>query len=155
MQATIGLLFCALLGITLKVQGLMALLWVPLGFAVGLFVSAQIILPLMLGLPRAIRLVSSHEMRSGVFACLLAPALIWLVLVFGSLFLIGFLWPAVAARVEANHALDLGCWLGIIAIVLSPLSRKSRSDFRVDFDRSYGPFYTGLHAADDSEIMKS
>jgi hypothetical protein len=36
----------------------------------------------------------------------------------------------------------IGSWLGIIAIILSPLSKKSRSDYREDFDRSYSRFYT-------------
>ncbi len=36
MQAITGLLFCVLLGVMLKVQGIFALLWLPLGFAIGL-----------------------------------------------------------------------------------------------------------------------
>ena len=62
-------------------------------------------------------------------------------MVFGALFLLGYFWPSVATFIEANTALNLGSWLGIFAIILSPFSRKSRSDFRQDFDRSYSRFY--------------
>lgn len=137
MSALIGLLFCVLLGVTVKVQGIAALLWFPLGFIVALYISAQIILPLLLGLPRAIGLVSKRQMRLGVIIRLLVTPLIWVVLVFGVLFLVGFFWPSSATRVEANLALNLGVSLGTLSIMLSPLSKKSRVDFEKDFDRSY------------------
>jgi hypothetical protein len=142
MQAIIGVLFCLLLGIMVKAQGWLALLWFPLGFAIGLFVTAQMVLPIMLGLPRAIRLVSRGEMRSAVYARLLAKPVVWIVVLLVIPFLIGFFWPSVAAWVPDNAALNVGTWLGIVAILLSPLSKKSRDDFRADFDRSYGRFYT-------------
>lgn len=140
MNALIGLLFCLLLGVTLKMQGIAALLWFPLGFVLALYISAQIILPLLLGLPRAIGLVSKRQMRSGIFIRLVTVPIVWFILVFGVLFLIGFFWPSAAASAQANLALNLGASLGTIAILLSPLSKKSRSDFRADFDRSYGQF---------------
>jgi len=142
MHAIIALLFCVLLGVMLKVQGLSALLWLPLGFVISLYASAQIALPLMLGMPRATRLVAKGQMRAGVFIPLLVVPAIWAGAVFGALFLLGYFWPSVAALIKANDALNLGSWLGFVAIILSPLSRKSRSDFREDFERSYSRFYT-------------
>lgn len=141
MQTIIALLFCLLLGVMLKVQGFSALLWLPFGFLISLYVTAQIALPLMLGMPRAIRLVAKRQMRAGVFFRLLVVPAIWAGVVFGGLFLLGYFWPSVATFIEANNALNVGSWLGIIAITLSPLSRKSRSDFREDFNRSYSRFY--------------
>ena len=119
-----------LLGVTVEAQGWWALLWLPLGFAIGLFATAQIALPIMMGLPRAIRLVSRAEMRSTVYSRLLLTPILWIVGLFVFLFLIGFFWPASAAWVSDNAELNLGTWLDIIAILLSPLSKKSRSDFR-------------------------
>jgi hypothetical protein len=141
MRTIIALLFCLLLGIMLKVQGFSALLWLPLGFVISLYATAQIALPLMLGMPHAIRLVAKRQMRAGVFFRLLVVPAIWAGVVFGGLFLLGYFWPSVATFIEANNALNVGSWLGIIAIMLSPLSRKSRSDFREDFNRSYSRFY--------------
>ena len=147
MRTIIGLLFCVLLGVMVKAQGIIALLWFPLGFIIGLFVTAQIVLPIVLGLPRAIRLVSRGAMRSAVYLRLIATPFVWLLLLAVIPFLVGFFWPSAAAWLDGNAALNGGTWLGIFAIVLSPLSKKSRSDFREDFDRSYARFYTGLAAS--------
>ena len=63
-----------------RAQGWLALLWFPISFVVGVFVTAQIALPIILGLPRAIRLVSHGEMRSAVYARLLIVPLLWIVM---------------------------------------------------------------------------
>ena len=127
-----------------KAQGIIALLWFPLGFIIGLFVTAQIVLPIVLGLPRAIRLVSNGAMRPTVYLRLLVTPFVWLVLLSISFFLVGFFSASAAAWLDGNAPLNVGTWLGIFTILLSPLSKKSRSDFREDFDRSYARFYTGL-----------
>ncbi|MGZ4975194.1 MAG: hypothetical protein ACXWDN_20720, partial [Limisphaerales bacterium] len=59
MQTIIALLFCLVLAVTAMAQGWFAVLWMSLGFVIGLFVSARIALPILLGLPRAMRLVGS------------------------------------------------------------------------------------------------
>jgi hypothetical protein len=81
---------------------------------------------------------------------LLFTPVLWLVQLFVILFLIGFFWPSTVAWLERNTALNVGTWLGIISILLSPLSKKSRADFRADFDRSYGRFCTGVSASSDA-----
>jgi hypothetical protein len=149
MRTIIGLLFCVLLGVMVKAQGIIALLWFPLGFIIALFVTAQIVLPIVLGLPRAIRLVSRGEMRSAVYWRLLVTPFVWLVLIAVIPFLIGFFWPSAVAWLDGNAALNVGTWLGIFAILLSPLSKKSRSDFREDFDKSYGRFYTNVRESSE------
>lgn len=147
MNAIIGLAFCVLLGISIKAYGVAGLLWFPLGFIFALFVTAQMLLPIILGLPRAIRLISRHEMRGAVIGRILLTPLIWVVLLFVVLFLIDFFWPSAAAFLYNNGALNLGAWAGTIAIILSPLSAKSRADFKADFDKSYQRFYAPPNTA--------
>jgi hypothetical protein len=77
-QTIIALLFCVALGVMVMAQGWSALLWVSLGFFVGLFVTARIALPILLGLPRAIRLVASGEMRAAVYRRLLFAPALWM-----------------------------------------------------------------------------
>ena len=137
MKSITGLTFCLLLGISIAGQGWTALFWVPIGFAFGLYATAQIILPIILGLPRAIALVVKGQMRSAVFGAIILTPVIWLV----SLAAAGFFWPAAADYLYNNVALNLSANLGMIAIILSPLSRKCRSDFRQDFDKAYRRFY--------------
>ncbi len=141
MNALIGLALCFLLGFMIKGQGILALVWVPLGFVIGLYVTAQIALPLLLGLPRAFSLVRQNQMRSAVFLGIIKRVLLWLVGCFGLLFAVGFIWPAAVDSLSKNLALNLGLNLGTLAILLSPLSKKSRADFSEDFDRAYREFY--------------
>ncbi len=124
-----------------KAQGWFALLWAPLGFAVGLYVTARIALPMLLGLPRAIQLVSSGEMRAAVYRRLLFPPVLWIVLLSVILFLVRFFRPSAIMWFESNGALSAGVWFGVVSILLSALSKKSRSDFHAGFDQSYRQFY--------------
>jgi len=140
-QTIIALLFCLLLGVMVKAQGWFALLWLPLGFVSGLFVTARIALPILLGLPRAIHLVSSGEMRAAVYRRLLFPPVLWILHLSVILFLVRFFWPSAVAWFETNGALSAGVWLGVVGILLSALSKKSRADFHADFDQSYRQFY--------------
>ncbi len=141
MQTIIALLFFLLLGVMVKAQGWFALLWVPLGFVISLFVTAKIARPILLGLPRAIHLVSSGEMRAAVYRRLLFTPVLWIVHLSVILFLVRFFWPSAAAWFETNGALSAGVWLGVVGILLSALSKKSRADFQADFDQSYRQFY--------------
>jgi hypothetical protein len=149
-QTIIALLLCVLLGVMVGTHGWLALLWLPLGFVIGVFVTAQIALPIMLGLPRAIRMVSRGAMRPGVYLRLVVTPFLWLVLLAAIFFLVGFFSPAAGAWLDGNAPLNVGTWVGIFAILLSPLSKKSRADFREDFDRSYAQFYTNLGASTES-----
>jgi len=140
-QTIIALLFGLLLYVMVQAEGWYALLWVPLGFVIGRFVTGQIALPILFGLPRAIHLVSSGEMRATVYRRLLVPPVLWIVLLSVILFLVRVFWPSVAAWFETNGALSGGVWLGVVSILLSALSPGSRADFQADFDQSYRKFY--------------
>lgn len=143
MQTIIALLFCLALVVMVQAQGWLALVWVSLGFLVSLFVTARIALPIMLGLPRAIRLVGSGEMRATVYRRLLFTPVLWIVTLAVIVFLIRFLWPSATAWFEGNGALSTGLWLGVVGILLSALSTKSRADFDAEFDQRFSKFYVG------------
>ena len=89
-------------------EGWFALLWVSLGFVIGLFVTARIALPILLGLPRAMRLVGSGEMRAAVYRRLLFTPVLWIVQLTVIVFLVGFFWPSAAAWFQSNDALIAG-----------------------------------------------
>ena len=127
-------------------QGWYALLWVPLGFFVSWFVIARIALPILLGLPRAIHLVSSGEMRAAVYRRLLFTPVLWIALLSVILFLLRTFRPSALVWFQSNSALNGGVWLGVVGVLLSALSRKSRADFNADFDRSYRQFFVHRNA---------
>ncbi len=130
--------FCLLLGYSIAHQDWMAVFWVPLGFVFGLVATSQIVLPIVMGVPRAIRLVSKGEMRPAVFGWIALAPSIWLF----SLAAVGFFLPAIAEYLCRNVPLVLVANLGMIAIILSPFLKKSRADFQGDFEDAYGRFYT-------------
>lgn len=129
-----------------KAQGWFALLWVPFGFFVSWFVTARIALPILLGLPRAIHLVSSGDMRAAVYRRLVLTSVLWIVVLSVILFLVRFFRPSAVLWFESNGALNGGVWLGVVGVLLSALSQKSRADFNADFDQSYRQFYVNPSA---------
>ena len=146
MQTIIALLFCLVLVLMTMAQGWSGALWGSLGFFIALFVTAQIAYPILLGLPRAIRLVGSGEMRAAVYRRLLFTPVLWIVLLSVILFLVRFFRPSAVAWFDTNGALSAGVWLGVVGILLSALSPKSRADFHAGFDQSYRQFYVHRNA---------
>jgi len=137
MQTIIALLFCLVLGVTAMAQGWFAVLWVSVGFVIGLFVTARIALPILLGLPRAMRLVGSGEMRAAVYRRLLFTPVLWIVQLAMIVFLVRFFRPSAAAWFQSNDELITGLRFGVIGILLSALSKTSLADFYADFYQSY------------------
>ena len=82
MYSIIGVLFCILEGVLVVKFGWTALLWSPIGFIIGLFISANIVLPIFMGVPMAMSHVSKKEMKSGVYLALFRAPIIWTVLIF-------------------------------------------------------------------------
>lgn len=137
MYSLIGILFCILEGILVAKFGWIALLWSPIGFFVGLFASANTLLPILMGAPKAASLVSKNEMKPTVFLALIWAPIIW----FSVFFLLRWLFPSAYSWVINNETLTIGFLFGVGAILLSPFFKKSRDDFRSDFDKSYGRYY--------------
>lgn len=137
MYSLIGILFCVLEGILVAKFGWIALLWSPIGFFVGLFASANTVLPILMGAPKAAALVSKNEMKSTVFFALIWAPILWI----SVFFLFRWLFPSAYSWVLDNDTLVIGFLFGAGAILLSPFFKKSRDDFREDFDKSYGSYY--------------
>ena len=137
MYSLIGILFCILEGILVAKFGWIALLWSPIGFFVGLFASANTVLPILMGAPKAAALVSKNEMRPTIFLAIIWAPIIWV----SAFFLFRWLFPSAYGWVLNNETLTIGFLFGVGAIFLSPFFKKSRDDFRSDFDKSYGRYY--------------
>ena len=125
MHTIVALAFCLLLGVMVKAEGISALLWTPLGFAFGLFITAQMLLPLILGLPRAVRLVAKGQMRAAVLGRILVTPIIWFALLIAVGFGLGILWPSALAFLDKNNAFNLSAWLGTAAIILSRYQKEA------------------------------
>ena len=137
MYSIVGLFFCLLEGLLIAKFGWMALLWSTIGFLFSLYVSANIVLPLLLGIPMASSHISKNEMRPAVYFALIRAPFIWL----GLFFILGWIFPSIIDWLSKNETLSIGIAFGFLAILFSPLSKKTRKDFRSDFDKSYGRYY--------------
>ena len=71
----------------------------------------------------------------------------WLVILAVLLFLVGFFWPSAAELVNNNLALNLGTSLGMLPILLCPLSAKCRANYFSGFNELYQGFFTELGKA--------
>jgi len=140
-----GLVFCLLEGVLIAIYGWIALLWSTLGFIIGLFITAQMVLPLLLGLPLAFSLVSKKQMRPKIFLVLFRTPVIWIIQLSVLGFILGWFWPTAVNWIVENQTLNIGMSFGSIAILLTPLSKKGRDDFRADFDKVYGRYYTDIN----------
>ncbi|MEO6682667.1 MAG: hypothetical protein ABIN48_07550 [Ginsengibacter sp.] len=145
-----SLLFIILLGWLTAQYGWIALLWVPIGFIIGILTSSNIILPLLLGFPLATSLIAKKQMRAGVFLVLMRSPIFWLVF----LFLVGFFFPSVFEWIWNNKPLNIAVEFGFALILLSPLSKEVRTDFRTDFDKTSGKYYTNSLNNVDYSLFK-
>jgi len=100
------------------------------------------VLPLLLGLPLAFSLVSKKQMRSKIFLVLFRTPVIWIIQLFVIGFILVYFWPTAVNWIAENPTLNIGMSFGSIAILLTPFSKKSREDFRIDFEKSYVKYYT-------------
>jgi len=137
MYKLIAILFCFIQGLMVHYFGWIALLWTPLGFIVGLFSSSNMILPILMGFPLAIKNVLNKQMKAMVFLALLRTPLIWFIFFFA----LGWFFPSIGIWMSNTQAFVIGSNVGFFAILLSPFSKKAREDFRSDFDKSYGKYY--------------
>ena len=124
------------------------MLWVPIGYFSALFIAAQIFLPLILGIPRAVLLFFKGRIKIGVLGPIFLKPLIWVLALFALSFSVGFFSPETADKLYANAALNLSLNLGTLSILLSPISRKSRADFWADFEGTFNRYYTEAYFSD-------
>lgn len=124
--------------------------YLTLGFVVGLFVYAQMLLPLVYGAPRAIWLYARGEIRfMGVIAQFITPA-IWVIILAVLGFLIQIFYPPLNSFFVSNVPFNIGGLLSIAVLLINFLSKKGRADMRSDFDASTYQKYkkTGVKAVD-------
>jgi hypothetical protein len=105
---------------------------------IGIFSSSNMVLPILMGIPIATSLVVKKQMSPRVFLALVRVPLVS----FAILFLFGWFFPAQTNWLYNNEPLNIAGNLGFLLIVLSPLSKAVRRDFRSDFNKSWGHYYT-------------
>lgn len=120
---------------------LLNILYVGIGFIVGLFVYAQILLPLIYGLPKTVLLFAKKKVRFAAVVSQLTTPLLWFVFFLIAGFILQSISPNTVRFLVSNPALNAGGWLAIAALLLNFLTRKGRADMKSDFDRWIQKYY--------------
>jgi len=107
-----------------------------LGFVIGLFIYAQMLLPLIYSLPKSIYLYLKSKVSFGAIVMPILPPLFWFV----ALVVLGFILEAIVPSVNrfllGNLGFNLGQWLSIGALLLNFLTRKGRQDMADDYNNT-------------------
>ena len=90
MYLIFGLLFCLLQGILVGKYGLGSSIWSTLGFLIGLFSTANIVLPILMGYPLSFYHLVRKEIKPKVLLSLLYAPLFWCT----TIFLLGYFIPS-------------------------------------------------------------
>jgi amino acid transporter len=141
MKKIFGVLLIILMVIMARGESWWDLLWVPLGYFISLYITAQVILFPLMGIPMAIKRVSKKRMRRAVFFRILRTPVLWIIGIIIVGFLFGWFFPKPAMYLYDNKGFNFGAWLGTLGILLSPLSKRDRMDFYKDFDRACYKYY--------------
>jgi hypothetical protein len=120
----------------------MILVGLIIGFAVGAFGISSIVFPIFWAWPKARRLRQQGQLIKAIPAVqFVAPALIWMVLLFGLLL----------AAATLSSSLAISCLIGLLACLLGTCrtlvkpSPKERGDMEADFNDTYRS-YLKTHA---------
>jgi hypothetical protein len=106
------------------------------GLLIGVYANANIILPLLYGLPRAIRGVFYGELRPASIPFQLVAPLFWCALFVGAGFFMAAFAPSLLHHTARNAAFGLGNWVSVALMLLAFFRPASRADMADDFERS-------------------
>lgn len=114
-----------------------------LGFAMGLFLYAQILLPLIYSLPLTIYYYFKREVTVGAIFFQFVPPLIWFFVITVVGLVLYFIAPTIFVFFVNDPGSILGRLAAIAALLLNFLRPKGRADMRSDYLQSrYARFAT-------------
>lgn len=104
------------------------------GVIIGVFVYAQMLLPLFYGLPVSISMAIKGKLKPVAILYQLLTPLIWFVGLFIFGFILAIIWPNLARFFAYNQSFQLGTTVGFFLLIGNVLTRKGRADVREEFN---------------------
>lgn len=141
MYKIVGIVFFILECILIVFYGWIAIIWSSIGYLFGMYSTSNMVLPIIIGLPVAFRLVLKKRMRPIIFLVLFRAPIIWSIGLIILGFIIEWISPNAINWIVKNQTLNIGLSFGFIAILLTLLSKEGRDDFRADFDKFYDSYF--------------
>jgi hypothetical protein len=111
-----------------------------LGLVIGLFVYAQVLLPLVYGVPCSLYLYFRKEVRLGAVLFQLAGPVVWWVMLLILGLVLALISPKLLNFLVYDPAFRGGGWAAIVLLLLNFLSGKGRADMRDDFQNNISRF---------------
>lgn len=106
------------------------------GYVVGLFVYAQMILPLVYGAPKSLWLFYKKRVRFLAVLSHLLTSAIW----FTGFIVLGFVLQVIAPSINQflifNQEFNLGGLLAITSLLLNFLTKQGRNDMSTDYEKT-------------------
>jgi hypothetical protein len=110
--------------------------YMSLGFVIWLFVGAQMLLPILYGLPRSIYHFFKHEVTIMAIISNLATPIFWFIAIAVLGFIVEATIPALNDFLMRNPAFGLGQALATLMLLSGFLTRKGRADMSADYEHS-------------------
>ena len=114
-----------------------------LGFTIGLFLYAQVLLPFIYGLPVSVYYFSKHELTVGAIFFQFISPLIWAVVLTVAGLLLHFVAPTIFDFLVNDPGSISGRLFAIAALLFNFISSNGRADMKSDYMQStYSRFST-------------
>lgn len=111
------------------------------GFALGLWYTTMLLLPLSYGVPKALICYFRKTLRFKATLAFLVAPLLWTVLFFVAAFGLAFFWNRAFEYVRTSGGFNLGQTLGTLWLSANALlNKKTREDMKNEFDRLVFPY---------------
>jgi len=104
-----------------------------LGFVIGLFLYAQILLPLVYSFPLSIYYFLKREVTIGAIFSQFVPLIIWFVVITVLAVILSLIAPAINDFLANDPGFILGQLVSITALLLNFLRPSGRSDMKSDY----------------------
>lgn len=122
---------------------ILSILGFVLGFAIGLFLYAQVLLPLIYGLPVSVYYFSKREVTVGAIFFQFISPLIWSVVIAVAGLLLHFAAPTIFDFLVNEPGSILGRLVAIAALLFNFVRPSGRGDMKSDYMQStYSRFST-------------
>lgn len=107
-----------------------------LGYFIGLFVFAQILLPLLYGVPKSIYLFIHKKIRFFAIISHLITPLIWCIGLIFLGFILEIFAPSINQFLIFNAPFNIGGNLAILSLLLNFLRKEGRLDMAKDYEKT-------------------
>jgi hypothetical protein len=107
-----------------------------LGFVIWLLVGAQMLLPIIYGLPRSIYHFFKGEVTLMAIISNLATPMIWCLILIALGFILEIVVPSLNDFIFSNPAFGLGQVLATLMLLSSLITKKGRADLNADYEGS-------------------